>query len=117
MSLESEIVSSLKAARNASRELALCDAKAKNRALSDLAMAIRAGTQEILEANRKDLEQAKSEGVGGAFLERLTLDDKRIEAIARGVEQIAELPDPVGETIASWRRPNGLEIAQVRVPI
>ena len=55
--------------------------------------------------------------MAGAFVERLTLNDARIEAMARGVEEVAALPDPVGEVIASWRRPNGLEISQVRVPI
>src|SRR5204862_2670593 len=71
----------------------------------------------ILRANKEDVERARSAGESGAFVERMTLDAKRVDAMARGLEEIAALPDPVGETIAAWRRPNGLEIAQVRVPI
>jgi glutamate-5-semialdehyde dehydrogenase len=70
-----------------------------------------------LAANAGDLERARASGMAGAFVERLTLNDARIEAMARGVEEVAALPDPVGEVIARWRRPNGLEISQVRVPI
>ena len=71
----------------------------------------------VLEANRADLERARGQGHPRAFLDRLTLTDTRIEEMAAGIRQVAALPDPVGETVEAWRRPNGIEIAQVRVPL
>jgi len=105
------------AAREAARHLAGAPATAKNAALLDAAARLRAETRALLAANAADVERAKAAGESAAFVDRLRLDAKRIEAMARGLEEIAALPDPVGETIAAWRRPNGLEIAQVRVPI
>ena len=78
---------------------------------------LRAERGAILAANAADLDRARGFGMAGAFVERLTLNEARIEAMARSVEEVAALPDPVGEVIARWRRPNGLEISQVRVPI
>lgn len=117
MSLETEILERLAAARAAARTLALAPAERKNRALQILAGELRAKTAEILDANRLDVETAKANGQAGAFVERLTLTPARIEAMAQGVEQVTALPDPVGEIIARWRRPNGLEIRQQRTPI
>jgi glutamate-5-semialdehyde dehydrogenase len=117
MTLETQIISQLKAAREASHSLALCSTARKNAALLSLAKALRANAALILEANRKDLEVAKESGKTGAFLERLTLDDARIAAMAKSVEEVAALPDPVGEVIEKWRRPNGLQIQKVRVPL
>ena len=117
MSLETEIVERLAAARAAARTLALAPTDRKNRALQILAGELRSATPEILDANRADVETARASGQAGAFIERLTLTPERIEAMASGVEQVAALPDPVGEIIARWRRPNGLEIMQTRVPI
>jgi glutamate-5-semialdehyde dehydrogenase len=71
----------------------------------------------ILQANRADLERARGQGHPRAFLDRLTLTDARVEAMAAGIRQVAALPDPVGETVRGWRRPNGIEIARVRVPL
>ncbi len=117
MSLESDIIASLQRVRAGGRELALCSSAVKNGALARLADALRRAQAAILSANGRDLEQARAQGVRPAFLERLTLNPARIEAMALSVEQVAALPDPVGEVIAGWRRPNGLEIMQVRVPI
>jgi glutamate-5-semialdehyde dehydrogenase len=117
MNLETEILTMLAAARRAARGLALASADRKNAALERLAAALRGANDALLAANRIDLENARAAGISGAMLERLTLDAERIGAIARGVEEIAALPDPAGETMASWRRPNGLEIRQVRVPL
>jgi glutamate-5-semialdehyde dehydrogenase len=105
------------AAREAAHELALVSTEAKNAALSASAGAVRAGARELLEANRTDLEEAKKREVTDAFLDRLALDDARIEAMARGLEDVAALPDPVGEMIGDWTRPNGLRITRVRVPL
>jgi glutamate-5-semialdehyde dehydrogenase len=117
MSLESDIIAGLRRVRENSRTLALCPSEVKNRALAHLAAALRDSGSAILSANARDLEDARAQGVRAAFLERLTLSPARIEAMAVSVEQVAALPDPVGEVIGGWRRPNGLEISQVRVPI
>ncbi|MGE3712102.1 MAG: aldehyde dehydrogenase family protein, partial [Hyphomicrobiaceae bacterium] len=104
-------------ARAAARELALADAGIKNQALLGAARALRARKDAIIAANARDVEAATARGVSGAFLDRLRLDGKRIEAIAKGLEEIAGLADPVGAVLSSWTRPNGLEISRVRVPI
>ena len=96
--------------RNASTE-------AKNKALIDGARLIRGGTAAILAANARDIAAAKTAGLSSALQDRLLLDDARIEAMARGLDDIAALPDPVGAEIERWQRPNGLEISRVRVPI
>ncbi len=117
VSLEAEILAALKRARAAARTLALCTSARKNQALGALAAMLREERGAIMAANAGDLERARASGMAGAFVERLTLNAARIEAMARGVEEVAALPDPVGEVIARWRRPNGLEISQLRVPI
>ncbi len=105
------------AARDAARRLAGASTAAKDQALRAAAAGLRRAQAALLDANRGDLERARAAGDTGAFLDRLTLTPERIDAMAGGLEEIAALPDPVGESIAAWRRPNGLEIAQVRVPI
>ncbi len=117
MTLHDTIVSLCQQARSAARSLATASTTAKNRALERVAAALRRDEPQILAANERDLEAARRSGLSSALLDRLRLDPKRIEAMARGVEEVVVLPDPVGETIACWRRPNGLEIAQVRIPI
>src|SRR5579875_630771 len=117
MSLETDIRAGLAAARKAARLMAQCSTAVKNQALLGLAQSLRERSDEIVAANARDLELARGGGLQGALLERLTLNSARVEAMAAGVEQIAALPDPVGEVIAGWRRPNGLEIRQLRVPI
>jgi glutamate-5-semialdehyde dehydrogenase len=117
MALRSELESLLIEARQAARVLARSKAKEKNEALRLLAGVLREACDEILTVNQGDYERAARRGRSGAFLDRLKLDRARVEAMATSVEQVAALPDPVGEVIAGWRRPNGLEIAQVRVPI
>ena len=117
MNLEDEILAGLRAARAAAKGLALAATERKNSALEALAKALRDATPNILAANRKDLDSARSAGAGGAFLERMTLNADRVAAMARSVEEVVALPDPVGEVMAKWQRPNGLEISQVRVPL
>jgi glutamate-5-semialdehyde dehydrogenase len=117
MNLESEILDALAARRVAARALALASTEEKNRALELLAAALGSATSEILEANHRDLESASANAISGAMLDRLALNPERIAAIARGVREVVALPDPVGEVMARWRRPNGLEISQVRVPL
>ncbi len=117
MSLEAEIVTRLAQARAAARTLALASTERKNRALGILVGRLRAATDKIIAANRMDVERARAAGTTGALLDRLMLNPDRVAAMAHGVEEVIALPDPVGEEMARWRRPNGLEIAQVRVPL
>jgi len=105
------------AAREAALSLAQASSAAKNAALRAAGHEIRAQTAAILAANERDLKDAASAGVSAAFLDRLLLDPQRIEAIAKGLEQVAGLPDPVGEVIGRWTRPSGLAIERVRVPL
>ncbi len=104
-------------ARAAARHLANAPSAQKNKALSEAAIAIRASIPAILEANAKDVAKGKEDGMSKAFLDRLTLDESRIEAIAAGLDAIVELPDPIGGIIAGWDRPNGLKIERVRTPL
>jgi glutamate-5-semialdehyde dehydrogenase len=104
-------------ARHAARVLAQAPAAQKNRALAAMAKAIRASRAAILAANAEDVAEAKSAGATAAFLDRLTLDAKRVEAMAAGVDAVRKLADPVGTVLASWRRPNGMRIECVRVPL
>src|SRR5579859_666014 len=104
-------------ARAAAKVLAAASTETKNAALLAAARSIRAHRDEILAANREDVAEAERKSLGGAMLDRLILDDKRIDAMARGLDEIARLPDPVGTELARWSRPNGLDIARVRVPL
>ncbi|MCY1707122.1 glutamate-5-semialdehyde dehydrogenase [Pannonibacter sp. SL95] len=104
-------------ARAAARALALASTQTKNQALLAMAAALRAATSDILSGNARDLEAMRANGQTDAFLDRGTLTEARIEAIARALEDIAALPDPVGSTIAAWERPNGLKIERVRTPL
>src|SRR5260221_12169862 len=95
-------------ARAAARALALAPTDQKNRALDLMAAAIRAQKSRILAANAEDLTEARSAGIGPAFLDRLTLDEARIEAMAAGIEAVRAVHDPVGTVTESWTRPNGM---------
>jgi len=116
-SLEEHVVALCRGARAAAPILAQASTEAKNAALRAGAAALRRRTGDLLATNAGDVERAQAAGETAAFVDRLTLTAARIEAMAVGVEQVAELPDPVGETITEWTRPNGLRIAQVRVPL
>ncbi|MEZ5487904.1 MAG: glutamate-5-semialdehyde dehydrogenase [Steroidobacteraceae bacterium] len=113
-----ELMNRLGAAAVAARPaLAAAGTEQKNRALQAAAAALRRRQAEILEANARDMEAARRKGLTPALLDRLQLDPKRVEAMARGLEDIAALPDPVGGVAAAWQRPNGLRISRVRVPL
>src|SRR5437899_1299915 len=105
-----------RAAREAARALALCPTKTKNDALAQMARGLVEKSEALLEANRADLERARGR-VTKAFLDRLTLTEARIEEMAQGLREIAALPDPIGTVVEAWRRPNGLDISRVRVPL
>src|SRR5437016_5894163 len=106
-----------RAARDAARTLALCPTKLKNDALGQMAHGLIEKTAALLEANRADVERARSRGAARAFLDRLTLTETRLEEMAQGLREIAALPDPVGTVVEAWRRPSGIEISRVRVPL
>src|SRR5258707_8047991 len=117
MTIETDTIAAIERARAAAPRMALATTAQKNDFLRRLASAIRGSRAEIIRANAIDLERARKSGGGSAFVERLTLDDKRIEAMAEGVLQVEALDDPVGTSIEKWTRPNGLKIEKVRVPI
>ena len=104
-------------ARQAAAPLSIASPQQKNKALLAAADSILASKDAILRANKLDLASAAESGMAASFVDRLTLDDGRIQAIAEGIRAIAELNDPVGEVIAEWDRPNGLHIERVRTPL
>ena len=104
-------------ARAASRALAAASTESKNTALLAMANAIRQRSDELLAANARDLDEARAAGLEPAMIDRLTLTGKGIEAMAQGLEQIAALPDPVGEITNVKRRPSGIQVGHMRVPL
>ncbi|PCJ69823.1 MAG: glutamate-5-semialdehyde dehydrogenase [Rhodobiaceae bacterium] len=104
-------------ARLAAKALALVPTKQKDAALLASAMLVRANAGDILEANLLDMEVGRKKSLSDALLDRLMLDDARIEAIAKGIEEVASLKDPVGDVMANWDQPSGLNISRVRVPL
>jgi len=106
-----------RAARSAARVLARTDSDTKNRALREMARELRARSAELLEANREDVVQATQSGHDAAFVDRLTLSAKSIEQMAQGLEEVAALDDPVGRIEELVRRPSGIEVGRMRVPL
>jgi glutamate-5-semialdehyde dehydrogenase len=104
-------------AREAARALALAPSARKDQALAAMAHALRDEQDRILAANREDVAEAKAAGATPAFIDRLALDAKRVAAMADGLEVVRALPDPIGKTMESWTRPNGMVIERVRVPL
>jgi glutamate-5-semialdehyde dehydrogenase len=104
-------------ARAAAYRLAQLSSEEKNAILRAMALSIRANAAALMQANDKDLAAGVEKGLSAAMLDRLRLDEARIEAMAAGIDQVATLPDPVGQVMDAWERPNGIRIEQVRVPI
>jgi len=117
MDVTAHVEGKARAAKAAAHILALAPTKTKNEALHQMARGLEEKAGTVLDANRADLERARSTAPTRAFLDRLTLTDNRLEEMAGALRQVAALPDPVGETVEVWRRPSGLEIARVRVPL
>ncbi len=115
--LTAEMMAIGAAAREAARPLREADDAIKTKALKEAARAIRARTADILAANARDLEAAKTNNMPAPMQDRLALNDARIEAMAKGVEEVAMQPDPNGRELKRWTRPNGLDIARVSTPI
>jgi len=104
-------------ARQASYLIARLSSAAKNALLMDMAMALNNNALHLIEENAKDLEAAEKKGLSSAMLDRLMLDRQRIEAMAAGLREVANLPDPVGEVTHMWKRPNGLMVGKMRIPL
>src|SRR5215472_12158616 len=114
----SELMEGLgRAATDAAAVLALAPTAQKNAALVAAAQAVRARGPAILASNERDMSAARARHLSGPRLERLRLDERRLEAIAAGIDAVAELPDPIGRIAAEWQRPNGLRIQRVTVPL
>ncbi|MDP2798505.1 MAG: aldehyde dehydrogenase family protein, partial [Deltaproteobacteria bacterium] len=106
-----------KAARDAGRVVAKLPTDTKNHVLLSMAEELVKQTKKIQKANEKDLQAAKKKGLSAAFIDRLTLTNKVIKAMADGLAEVAALPDPVGEVVRMWRRPNGLQVGRMRIPL
>src|SRR4030095_4936211 len=106
----------VRAARAAARALALCPTRTKNEALAQMARGLVEKSAALIEANRADLDRARGR-VTKAFLDRLERTEAVIAEMAPALREIAAVPDPVGTVVESWRRPNGIEISRVRVPL
>lgn len=117
MSINDYVIEIAKKASLASRKLSFIDTNTKNNALLAMADALENNKTSILAANAKDVENAKNSGTTSALIDRLSLDEKRITNMAEGLRSVAKLPDPIGEVINMWKRPNDLSIGKVRVPL
>ena len=117
MDIEKVVLEIGQRARKASEELGKAASTTKNQGLIEAANAIRSQSKQIVSANHKDLEITSGKGLSKAMIDRLKLDDTGIEAMAVGLEEIANLKDPVGNILDSWERPNGLAISRITVPL
>jgi glutamate-5-semialdehyde dehydrogenase len=117
MDIQSYMHSIGRAARAASRAMAKAETGAKNNALMTMAQAVERDVARLLDANRKDVDAARAKGLEAAMLDRLTLDAKSVSAMAEGLRQIAQLPDPVGEISGMAYRPSGIQVGRMRVPL
>jgi glutamate-5-semialdehyde dehydrogenase len=106
-----------RAAKAAASLLARADASRKNAALAGMAKGLREGAEDLKAENRKDVDAAKAKGLSDAMIDRLLLTDARIRQMADGIEEVIALPDPVGEVLKMWRRPNGLWVGRMRIPL
>ena len=116
-SLPAQMSAMGRGARTAAVALRLADAQTRTRAIAAMAQAVRADAAAILAANARDVTDAKAAGLAPAMVDRLLLDETRLEAMAKGLETVAAIPDPLGAELDRWDRPNGLDIARVRTPI
>jgi len=117
MTIKEQILEMGVNALSASRQLSTLSTEAKNTILLAMADSLESSASEILPANKLDIDAAKANALTTAMVDRLRLDEQRLAAIADGIRQVASLPDPVGEVMSNWQRPNGIDITQLRVPI
>jgi len=117
MDIRSYVLNKAREAKEGAYSLAKASSKQKNAAIIKMAEALQKRAKELISENRKDIKFAKGKGLSKALLDRLTLNDKRINEMAQGLVEIAALPDPVGEIIKMRQRPNGMTVGKMRVPI
>ena len=117
MDIKLYVAEKAKKAKTASRQLAILSTEIKNNALFKMAKGLEANAAKLIEVNKMDLVEAENKGLSTAMIDRLTLNPDRIKAMADGLREVAALPDPVGEVLRMWRRPNGMEVGKMRVPI
>ncbi|OGW84984.1 MAG: glutamate-5-semialdehyde dehydrogenase [Omnitrophica bacterium RIFCSPHIGHO2_02_FULL_46_11] len=117
MNLKKRLIQFATAAKKASYHLAELSPETKKRILNEIAAHLRKSSREIMRANQKDLTLARRMGLNDAMIDRLMLNSKRVDQMADAVSQVAKLPDPIGRTLHTWRRPNGLRISKVTVPL
>ena len=117
MSLQEQILQVVTQTHEAAREAAILSMTVKEKILIEVARKLRDNRPYLQEENNKDLEAARSKGLSTAMLDRLTLSDKVIEQTASGLEEIAAFPDPVGEIVRMWARPNGIRVGRMRIPL
>src|SRR5512134_84989 len=115
--LKNSVEQVCRAAKEAASMLARAEASKKNAALAGMAKGLRERSEELKAENRKDVDAAKAKGLSGAMIDRLLLTDARIRQMADGIEEVIALPDPVGEVLKMWRRPNGLWVGRMRIPL
>ena len=117
MSIKEEVISQAKRAKKAARKLANISTELKDKALINIADSLENSRDIIIQENNKDMEAGKKAGLSKAMLDRLELNDKRIKGMADGLRELVSLKDPIGDVIKMWKRPNGLQIGQMRVPL
>src|SRR5512143_4378576 len=117
MDIKQYVTEKARKAKDASRQLANISTEIKNNALLKMAASLEAEAAKLISENRKDLTEAEKKGLSKAMIDRLTLTPDRIKSMADGLREVAALPDPVGEIIRMWRRPNGMQVGRMRVPI
>ena len=117
MDLKKYVLDKAIEARAGARALAKASSKQKNEALVRMAEALRKRAKELILANKKDIQYAKGKGLSKAMIDRLTLNEKRVDEMAQGLIEVSALPDPVGEVIRMRQRPNGMSVGKMRVPI
>ena len=117
MGIAEQITNIANQAKKASRSVATLDTQQKNRVLADIRDLLISEKDLLQKENRKDLEKAQEQGLSNAMIDRLTLSDKVIEGMAKGLDDVINLPDPVGEVEKMWKRPNGLQVGKIRIPL
>ncbi|MDW8367703.1 MAG: glutamate-5-semialdehyde dehydrogenase, partial [Abditibacteriales bacterium] len=117
MSPQEQVEQKARQAREAARQLSKISTAVKNAALEAMAHALIERQGYILECNQEDVKRAREKKLSEAMIDRLLLDESRLEGMAKGLREVADLPDPVGQVVKGWQRPNGLKIQQVRVPL
>lgn len=117
MTIQERILKIAEGARDASRRLASVPSRTKDAALNDMSAGLLENAGYLLEENGKDLEFARGKGISAAMMDRLTLKEATIEAMAKGIREVASLPDPVGRVTSMWKRPNGLVVGRMRIPL